>query len=104
MRSYKADIFSQGINDLMYKGSLASSYKILLKNYLLQAEIGIANWLDFIAIKTRLPNFYGPEQARVDGISIKLYAVNTKTTVKTFAEHENVGSRKRSDIQEIAEE
>jgi hypothetical protein len=29
-------------------------------------DIGISNWLDLFSIKTRLINFYAPEQARID--------------------------------------
>ena len=33
-------------------------------------EIGIENWIDLLAVKTRLPNYYGHEQARLDSMIV----------------------------------
>lgn len=31
-------------------------------------ELGVENWVDLLAVRTRVPNFGGPEQSRLDGL------------------------------------
>ena len=58
--------FTSHTRELMYEGSLKS-----IKNQLLSMppvqKIGIDNFVDLLAIQTRIPNTYGREQARIDG-------------------------------------
>ncbi len=69
LKLFKADIFNGEINRIMEEG--ASAQLELLISSLPQAdEKDIEDWLDLFSIKTRLPNFYGPEQSRVDGMHI----------------------------------
>lgn len=67
----RADIFCDEINTKMMKG--CKSQLIELAEKLPNPnKIGVENWLDLFAIKTRLPNYYGPEQARVDSLTAAL--------------------------------
>ncbi len=69
LKLFKTDIFTAEINRIMEEG--ASVQLDLLLSSLPQAdEKNIEDWLDLFSIKTRLPNFYGPEQSRVDGMHI----------------------------------
>ena len=65
LRLFRADIFNEEINRQMEKGAL-EQLDALIHSLPSAAETGIENWLDLFSIKTRLPNFYGPEQSRVD--------------------------------------
>ncbi len=65
MRHFRSDIFNSEINDLMDLSSI-EQVKEAISTLPLPQNIGIGNWLDFLAIKTRLPNYYGHEQARLD--------------------------------------
>jgi len=61
----KADIFSDEINQLMYNGTCEQIDEMMSKLPNVK-EIGFANWLDLLAVKTRLPNIYSHEQTRLD--------------------------------------
>ncbi len=64
-RLNRADIFIEEINQEMIDGCYndLSNIKNTLPSVI---EIGTQNWLDLLAIKTRLPNFFGYEQKRLD--------------------------------------
>jgi hypothetical protein len=64
---HKADIFNDDVNELMLKGSeeqLKEIFEILPTPEI----IGVENWIDIFAIKTRYPNYFLHEQARTDSI------------------------------------
>jgi hypothetical protein len=65
LRRTHADIFNNDISEEMNSGMLSQLSDILelLPDV---GEIGIENWLDIFSIKTRLVNYYGTEQARID--------------------------------------
>ena len=65
LTNYRAEIFSEEYNSLMKKGSIKQIEKIFNMLPSLE-EIGLGNWLDLFSIKTRLVNYYAPEQARID--------------------------------------
>jgi hypothetical protein len=65
MKHFRADIFEENTNRLM-EGSAIEQLNEMMGIIPSPSEIGIENWLDFFAIKTRLPNYYGHEQARLD--------------------------------------
>jgi hypothetical protein len=65
MRSYRADIFSQEVTILLEAGARLSLDKVL--NEMPAAEkIGIENFADLLAVRTRVPNYGASEQARLD--------------------------------------
>lgn len=61
----RADIFSRDCVDLMKKGIINQIVELveILPSY---RDIGLGNWLDLFSAKTRLVNYYAPEQARID--------------------------------------
>lgn len=64
-RFKRADIFNHEINNLMMDGCFNDLVEI--KNEMPSIkDIELQNWLDLLAIKTRLPNFFGYEQKRLD--------------------------------------
>lgn len=67
--SRKADIFNDEINDLMEKAAKVQTEEMLLSLPDINV-IGIDNFIDIFAIKTRLLNDVASEQARIDNILI----------------------------------
>ncbi|HAW07907.1 MAG TPA: hypothetical protein DCW42_01870 [Bacteroidetes bacterium] len=67
MKYFRANIFNDEINNIMWQGSEEQLQNIF--NELPRIEdIGAENWLDLFAIKTRLSNYYSYEQARLDSL------------------------------------
>lgn len=67
----KADLFNDEVNSLMNKGVIKQLEAIF--NTLPEIkEVGTGNWLDLLALKTRLVNYAGPEQVRIDSF-VKSY-------------------------------
>jgi hypothetical protein len=65
LKHNKTDIFSEDLNNEMKNGAIEQIENIFSE--LTSAdEIGFANWIDLFSIRTRLPNYYSPEQERVD--------------------------------------
>lgn len=71
LKLHRADIFTEDINNLMYLGCKEQLENIFEELPSIE-ELGIENWLDLFAIKTRLLNYYSHEQARLDSL-IKSY-------------------------------
>jgi hypothetical protein len=67
LKSNRANIFNVDIKNLMYHGVI-SQLKEIERNLSDWKDIGWGNWLDLFAIKTKLPNYYSTEQARIDGL------------------------------------
>jgi len=63
--SYQADIFNSETMNSMKK-SVESHITTLWEGMPEIRKYGVENWLELLAIRTRLPNYYGPEQSRVD--------------------------------------
>ncbi len=64
---HRADIFNDDINCLMREGcyeQISNIYDLLPEPEI----IGVNNWIDLFAIKTRFPNYFLHEQARTDSI------------------------------------
>lgn len=61
--------FAAEVADAMRAGTIVQ-LETLLSTMPPIAEVGIENWLDLLAIRTRIPNFGGPEQSRLDGILV----------------------------------
>lgn len=63
----RADIFNNE-----YKGKLVSAAYLSLEKTLEDMpslkEIGVENFVDLFSVRTRIPNFGGPEQIRLDGM------------------------------------
>lgn len=65
----RASIFNDDINNEMLNGCIQQVEEMF--NLLPDMEkTGIENWLDLFAIKTRLVNYYSPEQSRLDNETI----------------------------------
>lgn len=62
---HRADIFNEEIKEKMYAGCKEQLANIFNELPAIE-ELGIENWIDLFAIKTRLPNYYGHEQSRTD--------------------------------------
>ncbi|HPO63684.1 MAG TPA: asparagine synthase-related protein [Candidatus Kapabacteria bacterium] len=65
LRNNKADFFSSDINNIMYNGAI-EQIKEYFENNTYKEEIGVDNFIDVFSIKTRLANFYSPEQTYLD--------------------------------------
>lgn len=65
IRYNRAQFFTNDISEIMEKG-LELQLNELNKSMPDIKGFGIENWLDLLAIRTRFPNFAGPEQARSD--------------------------------------
>lgn len=64
---FRADIFNEDTKREMHNGCIEQLSNLFDELPPIK-DIGIENWADLFAIKTRLPNYYGPEQTRIDNI------------------------------------
>lgn len=71
LHSHRADIFNQDCDSIMQKGIYEQIDKIFSSLPPVK-EVGMGNWLDVFSLKTRLVNYYAPEQARIDNY-VKAY-------------------------------
>jgi hypothetical protein len=67
LRVERANIFSREVNEQMKQGVIVQLQEVLESMPSLSA-IGDGNFLDLLSVRTRVPNWGGPEQARLDGI------------------------------------
>jgi len=65
LKHYKADIFSEDVQNEMERGAIEQINNVL-EEMPDVAEIGSAKWIDLFSISSRLTNYYSPEQARID--------------------------------------
>ncbi len=65
LMNHRADIFVDDFNSTMNRGML-EQIENLTNDIPTIDEIGLGNWLDMFSLKTRLTNYYAPEQARID--------------------------------------
>jgi len=65
MRSPRADIFSVEVTPLLEDGARRSLEKVLDEMPAVK-KIGVENFADLLAVRTRVPNYGAPEQARLD--------------------------------------
>ena len=66
LQVHRADVFTEEIRNTFYEGckeQLGNSFKTLPEI----STIGIENWIDLFAIKTRLLNYYSSAQIHLDG-------------------------------------
>jgi hypothetical protein len=63
--AFKANIFNEDAIQMMQKGAETDFAEIFAENPP-EAFGDLRDWYDFVALKTRLPNYYAPEQARMD--------------------------------------
>ncbi len=77
----RAEIFNEEAQALMKQGVINQTAEIIDK-LPPEDEIGFENWLDLFSVKTRLVNYYAPEQARTDNYTVsympfaQLYMLN----------------------------
>lgn len=62
---HRADIFNEDCNTTMQNG-IYNQIRAIFIDLPPVKEIGLSNWLDLFSLKTRLSNYYGPEQGRID--------------------------------------
>ncbi|NWF89817.1 MAG: hypothetical protein HXY50_10200 [Ignavibacteriaceae bacterium] len=67
IRVFRADIFNTDVLAEMDKGCL-QDIESILENFPDIDKIGFDNFIDLMAVKFRFPNYYGPEQCRLDKI------------------------------------
>ena len=67
MNLFRADIFNDEINSKMYEASLIQITN-LMKRLPDIEQVGLENYVDIISALTRFPNYYGPEQNRLNSI------------------------------------
>lgn len=68
---HRANIFNEEHNSKMNSG-IINQIENLYDALPHINEVGFGNWLDLFSLKTRLVNYYGSEQARIDGY-VKAY-------------------------------
>ncbi|MDP2301727.1 MAG: hypothetical protein Q8N03_04805 [Ignavibacteria bacterium] len=71
LTNHRADIFNEDCDSIMQNGINEQIDKIF-SDLPPVKEIGLGNWLDLFSLKTRLVNYYAPEQARIDNY-VKAY-------------------------------
>ncbi len=64
---FRADIFANEIKSKMYKASIEQISNQLLRLPDIEL-VGLENYVDYFAALTRFPNYYGPEQNRLNSI------------------------------------
>lgn len=67
VRFERANIFSEGIRQILERGAVVDM-EMLLQEAAEWLELGLENAVDMMNVRTRLPNFFGYEQARLDGL------------------------------------
>lgn len=77
----KSDIFSAEVLEEM-KNSAIEQIEKLFKDLPDPNEIGFGKWIDLFSIKTRLPNYYAPEQIRVDEYVVSFMPFAQKDLLK----------------------
>ena len=65
MRVDRGDIFNPDVKEVMKRGAHESLERVL-SSLPPVSEIGVENSVDLLAIRTRVPNYGAPEQARLD--------------------------------------
>jgi hypothetical protein len=65
MRSHRADFFSPDVTTSLRNGAIHSLEKTLSDMPAVE-RIGVENFADLLAVRTRVPNYGAPEQARLD--------------------------------------
>ncbi len=63
----KPKIFKEEIQEMMQENAVEQLRKIF-KLFPDPGEMGVENFVDFLVAKYRIPNYFGPEQSRLDGI------------------------------------
>ena len=85
LKNFKADVFSKEVDNLMINGSLVQIEDML--NELPPAgEIGLNRWIELFSVRSRLPNYYGPEQARIDNLAVCFMSLAQKDLLNLLAE------------------
>lgn len=69
LKFFKADIFSDDALFEMQKGAI-NQLEELFQNLPESSQIGLAEWIDLFSIRSRLTNYYAPEQARIDQYAV----------------------------------
>jgi hypothetical protein len=84
LRLNRADIFNNDVKLIMEDGAKAQIQNII-GQLPPASEIGIENWLDIFSIKTRMCNFEGPEQSRVDGLVLSYMPFAQRSLLEMFS-------------------
>lgn len=81
LKHRKADFFSEDIMRKMKIGAIEQIENIIEEMPDL-AKIRLGNWVDLFSIRSRLPNYYAPEQARVDQHTVSFMPLVQKDILK----------------------
>jgi len=66
MRVPRGQIFAPEVHRMLESGARRDLHEVLKDMPHLQ-DVGVGNFVDLLAVRTRVPNYGGPEQARLDG-------------------------------------
>ncbi len=80
---HHADIFNEDINNLMI-GGIEKKLLYWFENLPSVEEIGIENWLDLFALKTRMPNYFLHEQTIIDNVVTSIMPFAQLNLLKTL--------------------
>jgi len=81
LRHSKADVFSEEVLREMEKGAI-EQIENLFEVIPDAVKVGSSNWVDIFSIRARLPNYYAPEQARVDQHTVSFMPLVQKDILK----------------------
>jgi hypothetical protein len=81
MHSQRADIFSFDFNKRMESANL-QSLEVALRGIPPVSEIGVENFVDLFSVRTRIPNFGGPEQSRSDALVMNFMPLSQPSFLK----------------------
>ena len=63
----KPKIFKEEYEEMMLENA-EEQLRLIFEAFPDPAEIGVENFVDFLVVKYRIPNYFGPEQSRLDNI------------------------------------
>lgn len=78
-----ADIFTEEINNLM-TSSLEDQIHFWFENLPPVEKIGIENWIDLFALKTRMPNYFSHEQTIIDDVVTSIMPFAQMSLIKNL--------------------
>lgn len=78
-----ADIFTEEINSLM-TSSIESQLHYWFENLPPVEKVGVENWIDLFALKTRMPNYFSHEQTIIDDIVTSIMPFAQMSLIKNL--------------------
>lgn len=78
-----ADIFTEEINNLMMNG-IEDQLHYWFENLPPIEKIGVENWIDLFALKTRMPNYFSHEQTIIDDVVTSIMPFAQMSLIKNL--------------------